>query len=307
MSEANEKRRVSRPRLSLTKKQLQTTLGTELLALCQRITADGRLTKDEVIEIGRWLRENKAADLPGVAYLSELYERVVEDGRVSSSEQQDFLEAIELVLPSEARRAAKSARKEAEAAKKAKKEAAERKRERLELEREERRTPDDEFDFMVAGVHAEGRGLIVEKYVQPGDRVRLIPEPDNPFDEDAVIVALMDGQIIGYVPRTDSTDVSMTIGDGGYYVASVKKLLTRGSPIRPVVVVQFYRQDQIGDIGDLCPTPSPQVPSSLTDPVSVYARSNRSTDNAAALVWFLLLGLAIIGIAIFVCSGLLSR
>lgn len=258
MSSKNNKR-VPKPRVSLTKKQVQDGIGAELFALCQTITADGKLSKGEIIELGRWLRGNKDSELAGLVYLSEVFEKIVADGRVNPDEHRELLEAIEMVLPSEARKLAKTARKAVEAEKKAKGKAAQMEMQRQELEREERRQPEDEFDFMVAGVHAEGRGLLVERWLTGGDRVRLVPEPDNPHDEYAVAVTLTDGRQIGYVPRTDSADVSMCIDDGGYFVATVKKLLTRASPPRPVVEVQFYRQDQFQDIADLAPDRSPRV------------------------------------------------
>lgn len=37
-----------KPRVSLTQAQVQAGLGAELLALCQTVTADGRLTDAEV-------------------------------------------------------------------------------------------------------------------------------------------------------------------------------------------------------------------------------------------------------------------
>ena len=88
--------------------------------------------------------------------------------------------------------------------------------------------------------------------------MRIVPEPNNPHDECAVAVTLVDGRRIGYVPRTDSEDVSGCIDDGGYYVATVKKILTGGRVPVPVIVLQFYRPDQLADIADLkpdlCPT-----------------------------------------------------
>src|SRR5262249_14676609 len=134
-----------------------------------------------------------------------------------------------------------------------------------ELERQQRRWPEDEFDFMIAGVGFEGRDRIIRRNLSVGDRVRIAPEPDNPHDDCAVAVTLTDGRKIGYVPRTDSEDVSGWIEDGAYYVATVKKILTGGRLPVPVIVLQFYRPDQLADISDLkpdpCPTTSPARPS----------------------------------------------
>lgn len=247
------KGRQTNPRLSITKTQLQDGIGAELFSLCQGITADGKLTKDEVVALGLWLRENRDAPLPGIAFLSETLNRIIADGHVTRDEQRELLEAIEKVLPPDARREAKSARKSIETECKAREKRAREEQRKQELEREERREPEDEFDFMVAGVQFEGRHRIIARSLNIGDRVRLAPEPDNLKDDSAVAITLTDGRQIGYVPRTDSEDVTGCLEDGGYYVATVKKILTgRTFPV-PVIVVAFYREDQIDDIRDLAP------------------------------------------------------
>lgn len=244
------------PRVSLTKAQLQDGIGAELFSLCQGITADDTLAKDEIAALGLWLRDNRDVPLPGIAFLSDTLEKVVADGRITREEQRELMEAIERVLPPDARKEAKLARKAVEAKRKADERAASDERRKQEFEREQRRWPEDDFDFMVAGVQFDGRARIIsQSRLSVGDRVRLRPEPDNPKDDCAVAVILSDGRKIGYVPRTDSEDVSGCIEDGGYYVSTVKKILTgRNVPV-PVIVLQFYRQDQLADIRDLVPEP----------------------------------------------------
>ncbi len=245
--------RQSKPRVSLTASQLQDGVGAELFSLCQGITADGKLSKEEVVALGLWLRDNRAAPLPGIAFLSETLNRIIADGRVTADEQRELMEVIEKVLPPEARKTAKAARKAVEAKRKAEAKAAREEQRQRELAWEERRQPEDEFDFLVAGVQFEGRHLLIEQHLRAGDRVRMVPEPDNPKDDCAVAVTLTDGWKIGYVPRTDSEDVTGCLEDGGYYVATVKKILTGRSVPVPVIVLRFYRPDQIGDIADLNP------------------------------------------------------
>ena len=224
-----------------------------MFSLCQGMTTDGKLSKDEIVELGLWLRDNKDDQLPGMVLLSETLNRIVEDGRVTRDEQRELMETIEKVLPPEARKTARAARKTVEAKRKADEKAAREAKRKEELEREQRRWPEDEFDFMIAGVQFEGRHRIIERHLNVGDRVRIVAEPDNPKDECAVAVTLIDGKKIGYVPRTDSEDVSGCMEDGGYYVATVKKILTgRRVPV-PVIVLEFYRRDQVNDIVDLKP------------------------------------------------------
>ena len=243
------------PRGSLTEAQIREGAGAELFSLCQGITADGRLSQDEIAALGSWLDANRNAPLPGIASLSVTLHRIVADGHITRDEQRELLEAIEKVLPPAPRRTAKATRRDAEARRKADDLAARKERRRQELERQERRWPEDEFDFLVAGVSFEGRHRTIERCLKAGDRVRILPEPGNPHDECAVAVTLADGRKIGYVPRTASGDVSGCIDDGGYYVAIVKKILTGGRVPVPVILLQFYRPDQRADIADLDPDP----------------------------------------------------
>lgn len=221
-----------------------------------------KTSKDEIVALSLWLRDNQGAQLPGIVFLSETLHRIIADGRVTGDEQRELMEAIEKVLPPEARKGAKAARRAIEAKRKADEKAAREQQRKQELAREQRRWPEDEFDFMVVGVQFEGRCRIIERSLKVGDRVRVVPEPDNPHNECAVAVTLTDGRQIGYVPRTDSEDVSGCIDDGEYYVA----ILTGGRVPVPVVVLHFYRRDQLDDIADLNPDPCPIASSTHTPP-----------------------------------------
>jgi hypothetical protein len=248
---------MSKARVSLSKAQLQEAAGAELFSICQGMTADGKVSKDEIVTLGEWLNDNQNGSLPGIDYLTETLRKIIADGRVTRDEQRELLEAVEKVLPPEFRKDARIARKAvAKQRKAAEKAAAKAAREKqLESEREQwrRRNPEDDFDFMVAGVHADNRRAIISRYVNSGDRVLLRPEPDNPHDDCAVAVTLIDGRMIGYVPRDDSEDVTGCLEDCLYYVATVKKILTGGRVPIPVIVAEFYRADQADYIRDLSP------------------------------------------------------
>jgi hypothetical protein len=96
--------------------------------------------------------------------------------------------------------------------------------------------PDDGGEVWVAGYHpidASGRfvardafpdGLIVAHVAganhrpealasddaAPGKPLTLRPEPDNPYDPDAVAVLLASGEPVGYVPR----EIASLVGEG---------------------------------------------------------------------------------------------
>jgi hypothetical protein len=86
-------------RVSLTKRQIAEEQGAKLLSLLCEITADGKLTEDEVKNLGDWLLENQALDYPSVGLLLEVLARVLADGAVSEEERLELHLAIERVLP----------------------------------------------------------------------------------------------------------------------------------------------------------------------------------------------------------------
>jgi DNA polymerase III epsilon subunit-like protein len=107
----NEKRR----RLSLTKRQLEEEVGAALLALLERIVADGNLSNEEIKDLTNWLLQNQGKDLPAIEHLIDVVKDILADGKVTDSERVDLFLGIEKVLPVTERRAAKSAREDAEA------------------------------------------------------------------------------------------------------------------------------------------------------------------------------------------------
>ena len=60
------------------------------------------------------------------------------------------------------------------------------------------------LDTHVAGTtHIEGIDER-EPYLKSGDRLNLFREPDNPYDEFAILIKTMDGVKIGYIPQKDN-------------------------------------------------------------------------------------------------------
>lgn len=101
---------------TLSKSQLATELGAELLSLCQSVTADGRLAPEELEGLRRWLSDATAADIPALSYLRTSIERVLADGRITPEEYRDVYRAVEAILPFEARKQALAARQQVESA-----------------------------------------------------------------------------------------------------------------------------------------------------------------------------------------------
>ena len=91
-------------RLSLTKTQRHTEVGIELISLCQSFTEDGSLSEQEVVDLRKWLEENRASDLPAIAFLTETVLQVLEDGKVTKDERLAVYKALEAVLPADIRK-----------------------------------------------------------------------------------------------------------------------------------------------------------------------------------------------------------
>lgn len=232
------------PSVALTKQQLQSAAGIELLELCQSVAEDGRIGKDEVVRLARWLRANRASDLPSVAYLSTTIEHIIADGKVSTDEVELLHKALESVLPpsvrgtaAATRRAVKQLDRVAEKASKA--------RDR-ELQRDAARAaePEDEFGFPAAGVRYEGRQRHIAAVVQPGIDATLERDPENPHSGSGTATRiLVRGLEIGYVPGRVSCQLAPLLDEGMQYRARVEEVSGQDTLI-PVVAVEVYRPDQ---------------------------------------------------------------
>lgn len=251
------------PRISLTPAQVQAGIGAELLALCQTLTADGILTDPEVAELRKWLEDNSRSDLPAIGFLTATLEHILEDGKVTLEERAELYTAIEKVLPVEARRVATDNRKAVQAA--MKELAKEKRQEQRAAAKEEREAAKAErardravyaVNFMVAGVHYEGRHEVIRKHVQEGDRVFLARDPKNKFSRNAIEVRTERGFCYGYVPEDFAPEVAPLLDQGLPHVAYVRKLLCGGRV--PIPVVQAYLHNADAEVENL--TFTSQVP-----------------------------------------------
>ena len=90
-------------RISITKLQRRTAAAVELIALCQTITADGRLADDEIVAFKQWLTDNEHVDLPAKEFLALTVTKILSDGTVTDEERDDLYAAIETALPLDVR------------------------------------------------------------------------------------------------------------------------------------------------------------------------------------------------------------
>jgi hypothetical protein len=194
-------------RISITKLQRRTAAAVELIALCQTITADGRLADDEIVAFKQWLTDNEHVDLPAKDFLALTVTKILSDGTVTDEERDDLYAAIETALPLDVRADVRARRRAGEDA--------DREQRRIERnaahaaarEARMRDTPET-WDFMVAGSLYEGRPAVIERYARVGDPVYLARDPANRFSANANEIGLPNGMQIGFVPETDARDMA---------------------------------------------------------------------------------------------------
>lgn len=93
----------ARKRLSLTKTDVQTTAGLELLQVLQSITDDGHVQEAEVHQLRDWLIQNAEVALPSREYLTHIINPVLKDGVITDDEFDLLHDAVLRVLPTELR------------------------------------------------------------------------------------------------------------------------------------------------------------------------------------------------------------
>jgi hypothetical protein len=213
------------PRHSLTKKQLQTELGAELLSLCQGFTADGALTADEMNALRTWLAEHPANALPSIAHLRGVLNQVLADGKITPEETVTVHKALEAVLPAELRKSARDARRAVEKAD------------------HERNRPIYWLNFMVAGARYEGRPAIIERHVKPGNAAILHRDRQNVHSRNAIAIYTESGHQIGFVPEVDARECAAELDAGAKVNAVFTKVLTGGRSPIPVVDAKIYPRD----------------------------------------------------------------
>ena len=79
-------------RVSLSKLQ-HAAHGSSLLALCQRVTEQGILTKDGIKDVLRWLNANRDLDLPAKDFLLQTVREVVKDREITREEADELHQA----------------------------------------------------------------------------------------------------------------------------------------------------------------------------------------------------------------------
>ena len=216
-------------RVALSKSDLESSVGMELLSMCQSVTADGSLDNQEIAELARWVQRNKDSSLPAVAFLRPIVEEIIRDRKVTPEERAELYKVIERVLPPELRTIAQMRKKEAASRAKA-----------AERTAREANSPLEEFDFMVAGTLYEGRLDVIRMHVRPAMDLLVFREPSNPFSRNACQLHAARGAMIGFVPEVDAEELAALLDSGCKYRARVKKVINGSKGPLPVVTIDVF-------------------------------------------------------------------
>ena len=84
------------------------------------------------------------------------------------------------------------------------------------------------FDSYVAGTtHIEDQSVF--DGIKTGDKLILQREPDNNFDENAILVLNGESRKLGYIPEKDNTVFARLMDAGKYLTAKIENIDPKGS------------------------------------------------------------------------------
>ena len=96
------------------------------------------------------------------------------------------------------------------------------------------------LDTHVAGTtHIEGIDEL-EPYLKSGDRLNLFREPDNPYDEFAILIKTMDGVKIGYIPQKDNIIFARFMDAGKLFFGKITEKEKKGNWLRIKIQVFMH-------------------------------------------------------------------
>ena len=225
---------------ALTRPQLATELGAELLSLCQTVTADGRLAPEEIAGLRQWLGDAAAAEMQAARFLHGVIEQVLADGRITPEEYGEVYRAVEAVLPFEARQQAHAARQHAESSDLSARAPASTVAAAVAGAAQTNPSPILDVTFMVAGVRQDGRPALIEQHASAGLAVTLELASSGSHSDEAIAVRLPGGAQIGFVPAAEARQFGSLLQPGSHYSAHIVRIRSSGRNPIPVVQARFF-------------------------------------------------------------------
>ena len=238
-------------RVFLTKPELETEVGKQLLELTVRIAIDGTLDLHEIKELRRWLRANKESDnVAAIGYLNDIMDRITADGVIDRDELLELHLAIERVIPTAHRTPVIQARKKREDVRRER--LREKRRIAKEKEKEERkRIREEEYArrmrlrhcfAKVAGVtfpndDGSERQRIIKR-CRPGEQLVLRHDAYNKYSMFATQVLRTNGEQLGHAPEYLAERICAEIEEG-YNGVGVLTDVTGGTWDKPTRGANF--------------------------------------------------------------------
>jgi hypothetical protein len=225
---------------ALTRPQLATDLGAELLSLCQSVTADGRLAPEEIAGLRQWLDDAAAAEMQAARFLRGVIEHVLADGRITADEYEEVYRAVEAVLPFEARQQAHAARENAKSSALTAHDNDSTVPAAAAGATQATRAPILDLTFMVAGVRQDARPALIEQHACAGLAVTLDLDATGPRSGEAVAVRLPGGAQIGFVPAAEARRIVPLLRAGEQCSAHIVRIRDSSRSPIPVVQARFF-------------------------------------------------------------------
>lgn len=212
----------------LTAQQRANEATAELLGLFQTATSDGRLLGQDILALQDWLNCYQDVDLPDGDGIRGLIGRVVAAGSISESARNELYQLLDKSLPRDIAAALRSKRRSAA------------------LAPHTSARPVETQDFVLAATLYEERAMSIARYAFEGDEVMLVRDYDYPHSDNAIMVRLLSGFDIGYVPETAASELAPHLDQDRRYAAHIKRILNReGVPVAIVVADVFDEEPQL--------------------------------------------------------------
>ena len=91
-------------KFAVSDEHAMTRVGELLISALVRISADGKLSNSDITALSGWLNKaSSLSDIPGLHFLREEVDAVLEDGIISEPERRLLIKSILKVLPAKAR------------------------------------------------------------------------------------------------------------------------------------------------------------------------------------------------------------
>ena len=213
------------PHDALARQQRPLEATAELLGLFQTAAADGRLLGQDILALQDWLNCYQETELPEGDAIRALVRRAVTVGSISDGGRQELYQAIDKLLPRDVAAMLRSKRRTAA----------------LALHVSGR--PTETQDFVVAATLYEDRAMSIARYAFEGDEVMLVRDYDYPHSDNAVMVRLLSGFEIGYVPEAAARSLAPYLDQDLRYAAHIKRILNRDGVPVAIVVADVFDDD----------------------------------------------------------------